>query len=417
MTACSSLVRKPTVPKAEEPTATIAGLKNIRYLPITEIGIARMSQDLLETESNRIKARGGRQIGSKLNFLSISGGGDNGAFGAGLLNGWTAQGTRPNFDLVTGISTGALIAPFAFIGPEYDFVLKMVYTETSPKDIYEANGITSVLFKDALADSTPLFNLISKYVDEKFMEKIAYEYQVNQRWLLIGTTNIDAGSPVLWNMGKIASAGTPEALHLFRQILLASASVPGVFPPMLFEVTSNGITYNEMHVDGGASSQVFLYPPAVSNVTRMNKAGTNGYVQAYIIRNSRMDSDWMETERQTIKIITRAVSNLIQSQSQGDLFRIYETTKKDKIGFNLAYIGPDFKVPHKEEFDTPYMKDLFNYGYQRALAGYVWDKQPPGFKNALDLDIEKNTESNILSQKIKGKTPKKSNIQKAEQLN
>lgn len=415
--ACSSLVRKPTVPKAEEPTATIAGLQNIRYLPITEIGIAKMSQDLLETEGNRIKARGGRQIGSKLNFLSISGGGDNGAFGAGLLNGWTAQGTRPKFDLVTGISTGALIAPFAFIGPEYDFVLKMVYTETSPKDIYEANGITSVFFKDALADSTPLFNLISKYVDEKFMEKIAYEYQVNQRWLLIGTTNIDAGSPVLWNMGKIASAGTPEALNLFRQILLASASVPGVFPPMLFEVTSNGITYNEMHVDGGASSQVFLYPPAVSNVTRMNKAGTNGFVQAYIIRNSRMDSDWMETERQTIKIITRAVSNLIQSQSQGDLFRIYETTKKDKIGFNLAYIGPDFKVPHKEEFDTPYMKDLFNYGYQRALAGYVWDKQPPGFKNALDLDIEKNTESNILSQKIKGKTPKKSNIQKAEQLN
>ena len=144
--ACSSLVRKPTVPKAEEPTATIAGLQNVRYLPITEIGIARMSQDLLETEANRIKARGGRQIGSKLNFLSISGGGDNGAFGAGLLNGWTAQGTRPNFDLVTGISTGALIAPFAFVGPEYDFVLKMVYTETSPKDIYEANGITSVLF-------------------------------------------------------------------------------------------------------------------------------------------------------------------------------------------------------------------------------------------------------------------------------
>ena len=417
ITACSSLARKPPVPKAEEPTASIAGLNNIRYLPITEIGIARMSQDLLATQKNRQNAKGNKLVGGKVNFLSISGGGDNGAFGAGLLNGWTAQGTRPTFDLVTGISTGALIAPFAYLGPEYDFVLKKVYTETSPKDIYEANGITSVLFKDALADSTPLFNLISKYVDAEFLAKVGHEYQVNHRWLLIGTTNIDAGTPVLWNMGKIATAGTPEALDLFRRILLASASVPGAFPPILFEVTSNNIVYNEMHVDGGASSQVFLYPPAVSNVTKMNKAGINDHIQAYIIRNSRMDSDWMETERQTIKIIARAVSNLIQSQSHGDLFRIYETTQKDKIGFNLAYIGPDFKVPHKEEFDTPYMKELFNYAYQRASAGYVWDKQPPGFKNALDLDIEKNTESNTLSQKNKGKIQKKSNVQKAEQIN
>jgi hypothetical protein len=218
-------------------------------------------------------------------------------------------------------------------------------------------------------------------------------------------------------MGKIAAARTPEALDLFRRILLASASVPGAFPPILFEVASDGNVYNEMHVDGGASSQVFLYPPAVSNITKLNKTNKSDYGQAYIIRNSRMDSDWMETERQTLKIIARAVSNLIQSQSYGDLYKIYQTTHKDKIGFNLAYIGLDFKKNHQEEFDTEYMKALYQYGYDRAAAGYVWDKQPPGAVNALDVDIEMNTESNIQSQRAKGKTPKKTNAQKSVQLN
>ncbi len=417
LSACSSLVRKPAVPKNEEANVTINGLKDIRYLPMTEVGIEKMAQDLMITQKDRKKLISNNLIEPKVNFLSISGGGDNGAFGAGLLNGWTKAGNRPSFDLVTGISTGALIAPFAFLGPEYDYVLKKVYTETSPKDIYEANGIASVFFKDALADSSPLFNLISKYVDEDFLKKVAYEYQVNKRWLLIGTTNIDAGAPVLWNMGKIASAGTPESLDLFRRILLASASVPGAFPPILFEVLSGQTSYDEMHIDGGASSQVFLYPSAVSNKTVINQSRNQNRAQAYIIRNSRVDSDWMETERHTLKIIARAVSNLIQSQSNGDLYRIYETTRKDNVGFNLAYIGPDFKVEHKQEFDTPYMKELFNYGYQRASAGYVWDKQPPGFKNALDLDVQQNTELNNKPAKEKSKSVRKGANQKSANLN
>lgn len=416
MTACSSLIRKPAVPKNEEAKVTINGLSDIRYLPMTQVGIEKMAQDLLNTQNDRQKLIANNLIDNKLNFLSISGGGDNGAFGAGLLNGWTKAGNRPSFDLVTGISTGALIAPFAFLGPEYDYVLKKVYTETSPSDIYQANGITSVFFKDALADSSPLFNLISKYVDENFLKKVAHEYQVNKRWLLIGTTNIDAGAPVLWNMGKIASAGTPESLDLFRRILLASASVPGAFPPILFEVMSGQTSYDEMHIDGGASSQVFLYPSAVSNKTAISKYRNSRNAQAYIIRNSRVDSDWMETERHTLKIIARAVSNLIQSQSNGDLYRIYETTRKDNVGFNLAYIGPDFKVEHKQEFDTPYMKELFSYGYQRAAAGYVWDKQPPGFKNALDLDVEQNTALNNKPPKDKTRNARKGVNQKSAQL-
>jgi hypothetical protein len=305
------------------------------------------------------------------------------------LVGWSKQGSRPSFDLVTGISTGALIAPFAYLGKDYDPLLKEVYTNINPKDIFIERGILSGIFSDGLADSTPLYQLISKYVDANFLKKVAYEYNINGRWLLIGTTNIDAGVPVAWNMGRIASVGTPEALELFRRIMLASASIPGAFSPVMFDFLVDSQAFQEMHVDGGASTQVFLYPSAA--VQKANELGLKRRVnrQAYIIRNSRLDPRWNETERRTLSVAGRAISQLIQTQGIGDLYRIYAMTEYDHVGFNLAYIGSDFNEPHQEEFDTKYMNALFQYGYEHALKGYQWSKYPPGFNGAFDTDGEK----------------------------
>ena len=384
---CSALERKSAVPAHSLSKAQIAGLPSVRYLISTQASVDALVADVIQIEA----ARGKKAFAGDANFLALSGGGDDGAFGAGLLVGWSKQGSRPAFNLVTGISTGALIAPFAYLGKEYDPVLKEVYTNINPKDVYIERGILSGIFSDGLADSTPLYQLISKYVDANFLKKIAYEYNTNGRWLLIGTTNIDAGIPVAWNMGKIATIGTPEALELFRRIMLTSASIPGAFSPVMFDFLVDGQAFQEMHVDGGASTQVFLYPSAAAQ--KANDLGLKRRLnrQAYIIRNSRLDPRWSETERRTISVAGRAIAQLIQTQGIGDLYRIYAMTKMDQVGFNLAYIGSDFNEPHKEEFDTKYMNALFQYGYEHAVKGYAWSKYPPGYKMAMDSDGEKMT--------------------------
>ncbi len=384
---CSALERKSAVPAQALSKAQIAGLPSVRYLISSQSGIDALVNDVIQVEA----ARGKKAFTGDANFLALSGGGDDGAFGAGLLVGWSKQGSRPSFNLVTGISTGALIAPFAYLGKDYDPALQQVYTNITPKDVFIERGILSGIFSDGLADSTPLYQLISKYVDADFLKKIAYEYNTHGRWLLIGTTNIDAGQPVIWNMGRIATVGGPEAIELFRRIMLASASIPGAFPPVMFDFLLDGQVFQEMHVDGGASTQVFLYPASASSKAKELGIQRRTNRQAYIIRNSRLDPRWSETERRTLSVAARAISQLIQTQGIGDLYRIYNTAQSDNVGFNLAYIGSDFNEPHTEEFDTKYMNALFQYGYAHAIKGYPWSKYPPGFKGAFDTDGGKMT--------------------------
>lgn len=349
---------------------------------------ASLDQMALDIQAG-FRVRDEKTLNSSANYLSLSGGGDDGAYGAGLLIGWSERGDRPQFNLVTGISTGALIAPFAFLGKEYDPVLREVYTQLGPQDIFIERGLISGILSDGLSDTTPLYQLISKYIDYDFLKKVADEYISKNRWLLVGTTNLDAGVPVVWNMGKIASIGSPEALELFRKVMLASASIPGAFSPVMFDFEVSGQSFHEMHVDGGAITQVFLYPSALSQRAQDMKFHLQKQRNAYIIRNARLDPEWRETQRGTLSIIQRAISSLIQTQGVGDLYRIYHTTQVDGVGFNLAYIGSDFKFPHQTEFDTAYMQALFEYGYKQGLSGKEWQKYPPGYKRGFDEDMPK----------------------------
>lgn len=366
-------------------------MPGIRYQTWSQTGINAMLKDIQASTVGSDST----QSNEMANYLSISGGGDNGAFGAGLLVGWTAHGDRPKFDLVTGVSTGALIAPFAYLGPAYDHVLKTVYTEVQPSDIFNEVGLWGALFGEALGDTTPLYGLISKNIDAQLLQKIADEYRLTNRWLLVATTNLDTGTPVIWNMGKLAQVGTPEALILFRKILLASAAIPGVFPPVMIDVMADDKNYQEMHVDGGATMNVFLYPAALGAAAREKRVlPTSTKRQAYIIRNARIDADWKETERNTLSIMGRAVAQLIQSQGYGDLYRIYQTTQRDRVGFNLAYIGADFKSPHEREFDRQYMNALYQYGFQLGNAGYPWAQTPPGYNLPIDEESRRQKQKN-----------------------
>ena len=186
-----------------------------------------------------------------VNILAISGGGGDGAFGAGLLCGWTAAGTRPSFKLVTGVSTGALTAPFAFLGPAYDEKLKQVYTTITTKDIFRLRSLLAILLRpDAIVLNDPLAKLTAEVVDEKMLKDVATEHLKGRR-LFISTTALDAQRPVVWNMGAIAASGHPNALGLFRDIMIASAAVPVAFPPIYIKVEAYGQRFDEMHVDGG----------------------------------------------------------------------------------------------------------------------------------------------------------------------
>ncbi|MES3026734.1 MAG: patatin-like phospholipase family protein [Pseudomonadota bacterium] len=311
-------------------------------------------------------------------FLTISGGGGDGAFGAGLLSGWTETGKRPTFKLVTGISTGALIAPFAFLGPEYDPVLLETYTTVTDQQIFKKRNMTAALFDDAMADTRPMSKLVDRYVTRALLDAIATEY-AKGRLLLIGTTNLDSREPVYWNMGAIASSKNPEALTLFRKVVLASAAIPGAFPPVMFDVTVDGVRYQEMHVDGGATRQVFMYPPTLNLAAMSTTLGAERQRSVYIIRNSRLDPEWASVDRRTLSIVNRAVSSLIQTQGFGDLNRMYLTASRDHVDYNLAFIPQDFTVAKTAEFDINYMRPLFERGRELAAGGYRWSKYPPGY--------------------------------------
>jgi len=312
------------------------------------------------------------------NYLAISGGGSNGAFGAGLLIGWTATGERPEFSMVTGVSTGALTAPFAFLGPDYDDKMKEVYTNTTTEDIATKRNMLDAAFGDSMTDTAPLRELIAKYIDADMIDAIAREHKRGRR-LFIGTVNLDAGRSVIWNIGAIAASDYPDKIELIHKLLRASAAIPVAFPPVFISVEAEGKQYDEMHVDGGTGSQVFVYPAAANWQLITRKLKVHGKPQVYVIRNSFLDPDYRGMKRSVFPIATRTIDSLIRTQGVGDLYQIYALSERDGNDFNLAYIPSDFTDKPTEGFDPVYMKKLLARGYQMALDGYPWEKAPPGF--------------------------------------
>lgn len=375
LAGCGNIDRLDPPPLAATQALPIVGIDNARFWP--DADTTPLLRQIASLRERQAAAVGPRAAAPARNFLALSGGGDNGAFGAGLVVGWTAAGTRPVFDVVTGISAGALIAPFAFLGPDYDPQLREVFTEVAPGDVIRIrNLLRAALFGEALADISPLYRLIERHVNPAMLAAIATEYG-RGRMLLIGTTNLDLGRPVLWNIGAIAASGQPGALDLFRRILLASASIPGAFPPVLVDVDLAGRAYQEMHVDGGASLQMFLYPPTLDLSERRRGMRPAAPRTAWVVRNGRLDTEWSSTNRSILGITARSASTLLHFSAVNDITRIFLTTQRDGVAFRLAYIGPEFDAPRSEPFETAYMNALFDYGYRQGLEGRWTDSLRP----------------------------------------
>jgi predicted acylesterase/phospholipase RssA len=380
LAACGALPRLAAVPPDLTEKAAIPGIANARFWFDQDLApfIAEVMADE-EREKAALKREGKpTDPMPPVHFLAISGGGDNGAFGAGLLSGWTASGTRPQFKVVTGISAGALIAPFAFLGPDYDDVIRTVATTLRAEDVFNERSTISGLASDGMADSAPLARLVAKYVTPEVLAAVAREYGKG-RFLQIGTTDLDAGRAVQWNMGAIAASNAPGALDLFRKIMIASTSIPGAVSPVMIDVEAGGRRFQEMHADGGVIAQIVTYPARMMTELRLANGGPiRRTVHLYVIRNGQPEPEWASTPRSTLDIGGRAIGMLVQTQGINDLERIYRAAAQDGIDFNVAYIDADFAAPHPQEFDPRYMHSLFDYAYQlSAKRGYPWHKTPP----------------------------------------
>ena len=376
----SNIIRNP-VPEDLNNKVTVLEKDDLRFIPyemseefIVPYTLTMMQQ---QTDSKLLYEDNGDTKPSYI--LALSGGGEGGAFGAGLLNGWTATGTRPEFTVVTGISTGALIAPFAFLGSDYDWVLDELYTETAADQLVRKNSIFSIFSLNALYDTAPLKKLIAEYVTQETLQKISQEHLKGRR-LFIGTTNLDTLRTIIWDMGAIASSKHADAAELFRKIMLASASIPGIYPPVYINVQVEGKQFDEMHVDGGTSSQVFVYPPEFRLKELSKQYNYTRERNLYVIFNSRPLPRGKAIEPGIRIIARRSISSLINTQGLGDIYRIYLTSQRDKVNFNLAFIPNEFEKKSKEEFDTDYMQELFDYGYKQMINGYPWKQTLPGFE-------------------------------------
>jgi predicted acylesterase/phospholipase RssA len=307
-------------------------------------------------------------------WIAFSSGGADGAFGAGLLNGLTESGKRPDYAVVTGVSTGSLMAPFVFAGPKYDPML-LAYTKITAADVFEI-GNTG----ESFLDSWPLKDLIAKQITPELLADIAAAHSAGRR-LFIVTTDIDAERSVVWNMGAIAvhaadKNGGDAALKLFRSILLASSAIPGGFPPVLIDVEADGKQFQEMHVDGGVGGQFFVAPPALMAATSDYKLPAT---QLFVVINTGLQPEFQVVGRNTPSVLTGTVGAAVKVDTRLMIDRAYIVAKRSDVPFNIATIPADFNTPSRGPFDPDYMGALFQVGEQIGKSATPFANEPPAY--------------------------------------
>ena len=383
LSACATGIARRAAPPEVADLAHPFGIEGLREwgdaLPAAEVAaiIARREPEMRALFAEEIAAGRTPQV----DYLALSGGGQWGAFSAGILEAWTESGTRPNFIGVSGVSTGAIIAPFAFLGPKYDPTLREIYSRYATVDLLEPTIFSGLVSGTALSDTTPLARMIASYITPELLEEIAAEHRAG-RLLYVGTTNLDAGRPVIWDIGAIANSGAPGALDLVRDLIRASAAIPVAFPPIFVDVVApDGMTYDEMHVDGGASSQVtFVSPEVPVAATTVAALGRNIDRRLWVIVNNDLEPPRRQIAPRLPAIGAAAVSSLIRGSGVGDVYRLYAIASRDEIEFNATWIPPETPCPEPtEDFDRAFMACLFDHGGDLFRSGELWRDTPPFF--------------------------------------
>ena len=312
-----------------------------------------------------------------VNVLALSGGGAGGAFASGLLDGWTRRGDRPSFDVVTGVSTGALIAPFAFLGPAYDGVLAKLYTGEGAGGVAEPANIVAIATGDGLLDPGPLRRMVETYATPDLVAAVAAEHRRGRR-LLVVTTNLDAQRPVVWDMGAIAASGRPDAPALFRDVLVASASVPALFPPVMIQAAAGARSLQEMHVDGVATAQIFARPDLFAGAGAPLSASLRRRVHIWAVVNNTLPPEFSVTAKGTVPIAYRSLSTIFKAQTSAEVTAASEAAHRLGMDFELAYIDRAVAYDPTMPFGAGYMDRVYAIGTREGQDGTVWHRDLAG---------------------------------------
>ena len=361
MTACSSLPRMPAPPVRIADVAPNGFPVTVRFLG--------SDREFVETHAiervGRLRAAAG---GNTLNILALSGGGAGGAFGAGALVGLSRCGERPRFDVVTGVSAGALIAPFAFLGPDWDGELEEAFLGGRAEHLLQPRGV-DFLFRPGYFKGKPLVQLVNHFATERLVEEVARQ-AAQGRLLLVATTDLDKEEAVIWDLGAVAAQGGERALSLFRAVLTASASIPGLFPPVLIPVEGEGRQFEEMHVDGGTTLPLFVAPELAEAGPPLAK-GLEG-ASIYVLVNGHL-STYPETTRiRPVPVLSRSLSAALTHSSRKALALTAVIAERHGMPLRFSYIPVTYPYQGSLDFKPSSMRALFEYGVGCAEAGVLW---------------------------------------------
>ncbi|MGH8290708.1 MAG: patatin-like phospholipase family protein [Steroidobacteraceae bacterium] len=301
-------------------------------------------------------------------MLVLSGGGAGGAFGAGALVGWTRRGTRPRFEIVTGVSAGALLAPLAFLGPAWDGRLVEAFSRADTRRLLQSRWM-GVFFGASMYRGASLARLVDKLVTPELLRAVA-RGAAEGRLLIVATTDLDREQTVFWNMGLIAAQGGPKALHLFREVIIASASVPGVFPPVMIPVVKHGQPFEEMHVDGAAIAPLFFVPDVAAILPGEIKIFRGGHL--YLLVNGQFRTRESTTREQTVSILKRSVAATLQGGLRAAVEIAYSFAERDQMRTQITEIPNAYPFGGALDFDPARMNALFEFGERCARTGRLW---------------------------------------------
>lgn len=382
ITACAKDLSRVPVPADLEELVEVKDMPGVRAWGDTPS--QEFQADVVQSIRDELEGFFPRNSNGEIQYssLSLSGGGDHGAFGAGVLKGWSESGTRPRFKIVTGTSTGAFIAPFALLGPEYDAVLEEVYTQVTADEVFRMKSILGAYWRESLADIQPLRDRVEEYVTDEVIDAIAVAHNNGQR-LLIGTTNLDAQRPVIWNMGAVANSKHPESYAMFRKILIASAAIPVLFPPTFIDVESEGEIYDEMHVDGGTVGQMFFFGFTIDWRAVLQEIGGDqepiDNSVLYTIISGDIDSQYDAVERRLLPITDRVTKTMIKVSAWSALYRMYMHAQIGGYDFKYVNLPQDYRPFTDLPYDPEEMRRLFRIGKNMGIEGDAWLLSPPGF--------------------------------------
>ncbi len=350
---------------SEAALADVPGMPHVRFYADSDASV-------FDSYTRGLRGAGARQ--GPISYLAMSGGGGDGAFGAGLLKGLSETGRRPAFTIVSGVSTGALMAPFVFLGPQYDDRLAALYTGDFGESLVSDANIVNGLLGNALVDTDRLGRLVAANLDQSVLDQVAAEHRKGRR-LFVATTNLDAQRPVVWDMGAIASSGSPNALSLFRQVLAASASIPGLFPPRLVDVEAEGRAFKEMHVDGGTIQQIFVAPDDVLFGAGADK-GLPQLKDLYVLLNNKVDPAFRVVDNDTIAVGTRSLQTVLKREVRSNVLASYAYAHRHGIRFHTASVEGRVSEDEPLGFDPASMRRLYDMGEAQGRSKLPWLDAP-----------------------------------------